>query len=79
MAREVVERAAGGDDVDEAEQGARSSASCEARSIALSSIAFSGLRLAPGSAAARSRPTARMSASEAEDGGHGLDDIVRLH
>ena len=29
------------------------------------SIAFRGLRLAPGNAAARSRPTARMSASEA--------------
>ena len=57
---------------------ARISASCEARSIALSSIAFSGLRLAPGSAAARSRPTARMSASEAERVVT-ADDIVRLH
>ena len=56
---------------------ARRSASCEARSIALSSIAFSGLRLVPGSAAARSRPTATMSASEAAGLATALDDIRR--
>src|SRR4051812_23538461 len=42
---------------------ARSSASCEASSIARSSRTLSGWRAVPGSAAARSRPTARISLS----------------
>ena len=68
MAGEVVERAAGRDDVDEAEQrglSGGSSPSWEASSIAFSSASLNGLRDGVGMAAASRSPTAYSSCSSA--------------
>ena len=60
---DVVDGAAGRHDVDEPEQRGARSASAVARSIALASRAFRGLRDAAGSASRMLRPISRMSAS----------------
>ena len=79
MAGEVVERAAGRDDVDEAEQRRRSSPSCEANSIAFSSASLSGSARRPAAAAAASRSRRRTLLLErARSATIGADDTLAL-
>ena len=62
MAREILERPAGGHDVDKPEQGGLELRVCDVRSIAFSSKALSGLRVA-GIAAASREPISKSSCS----------------